>query len=64
MDRILLFVWAIAAAGFTIAGAVGLSKGSRAGWLYLLAAVLVIVALWQSWRRLAASMRDGGATHN
>ena len=64
MDRILLFVWAIAAAGFTIAGVVDLSKGSRAGWLYLLAAVLVIVALWQSWRRLAASMRNGGATHN
>lgn len=60
MDRTLLLIWASAAAGFTIAGVVDLSKGSRPGWLYLLAALLVIVPLWLSWRRLAASMGGGG----
>jgi hypothetical protein len=58
MDRVLLFVWAAAATGFTIAGLSNFPENPRTGWLYLVAAIFMGLAVWVSWRRLVAARRD------
>lgn len=57
MTRLLLFIYAIALGGLVIAGLVGVDHGKVAGWLFLVAAVVVLGLMKQAWRRLAAEVR-------
>ena len=58
VQRVVLFVLAIAWGGLVVAGMVSLGEGSSAGWLYLIAAVGLLVLIGRAWRRLAARMRQ------
>lgn len=57
MDRILLFVFAAAAAGAAVAGLVVVAKNPGAGVLYFLGALFLSGLAWRSWRRVAAAVR-------
>jgi len=56
--RILLFLFAVVAAGFIVAVLVAFPKDGRTAVLYLLGAFFVAGLAWRSWKRLAASIRS------
>ncbi len=59
LERILLFVFAVAAAGFIVAAAVAFPTDGRASVLYLIGALCLVGLGWRSWRRLVVLIRAG-----
>lgn len=64
LERILLFLFAVVAAGFMVAALVAFPTDARTGVLYLMGALFLAGLTWRSWKRLAALIRSGQGRQN
>lgn len=64
LERILLFLFAVVAAGFLVAALVAFPTDAGSGVLYLLGALFLAGLAWRSWKRLAALIRSGQGRRN
>ena len=64
LERILLFVFTVVAAGFIVAALVAFPTDARTGVLYLLGALFLAGLAWRSWKRLAAMIRSRQSGQN